>query len=949
MKRKFIFLLSWLISLYSYSQNGNSLSLSGNWLFQMDTLENGISEKWYLKELMETITLPGSMSENNKGFVPTVKTKWTGSIYDSSWYFNPAMAKYRDPGNTKFPFWLTPVKYYVGPAWYQKAIVIPETWKDKRIVLFLERPHWQSTLWIDGLMVGSQNSLSTPHIFELPSEASKPGKHIITIRIDNSIKDVDPGINSHSLTDHTQGNWNGIAGRIELIAGSKTHLDSVKLVPDLKDKLVHVSMTIKGYENIKNGKISINVRSASDVKDNITPIKIDIKNPSPSIRIDFPMSGNFKTWDEFNPNLYEMEICLEDENSMIDSKIIPFGMREFTISGSRFQINNRTVFLRGTVECSVFPLTGYPPVAEQDWAKVFKICRSYGLNHMRFHSYCPPEAAFAAADKAGFYLQVEGPSWAKYSTSLGKGKPIDKYVYDETERILNAYGNHPSFCMMAYGNEPSGNYVPYLNEWLKHFKKKDPQRVYCGASTGRSWSIMENSDYIVRSGPRGLDWKDIQPGNSFDYSNKMESQKRPYITHEMGQWCAFPNFREIEKYKGPLKAKNFELFEEELNKNYMGDLAHDFLMASGKLQLSCYKQEIEATLRTPGLAGFQLLGLNDFPGQGTALVGVLDAFWDEKGYAAPGEFKSFCNALVPLVRLPKFTFTKDEILSFTIEVANFTDSTIETADVSWQIKNSKGKVIYSKNLLALKLPIGNCQLADTNKFDLKEVIQAEKFNLEVSVNGLSNSWNFWVYPSELPELNTSKIYVCDTLDKDAQYLLMQGGKVLLLAAGKVQNGKDVVQYLTPVFWNTSWFKMRPPHTTGILINNTHPALENFPTDYYSDLQWWEVANRQQVMNLENFPPGFRPVIEPIDTWFLNRRLAMLFEAKVDNGKLMVCSIDLQNDLKSRPVARQLLYSIEDYMISDNFNPVNTIALDTVQELFEVKERNTWNPYAGETP
>jgi hypothetical protein len=651
------------------------------------------------------------------------------------------------------------------------------------------------------------------------------------------------------------------------------------------------------------------------------------------------MGNNFKTWDEFNPNLYEITITLIDGETPVDLIQTQFGMREFTIAGTRFRINDRPVFLRGTVECCVFPLTGYPPCDEQAWTRVFQICKSHGLNHMRFHSYCPPEAAFAAADKAGIYLQVEGPSWAKYSTSLGDGKPIDKYLYEETEKILNTYGNHPSFCMMAYGNEPSGKYVDYLVEWLSWFKKRYPQQVFCGASIGRGWTIIPNSDFIVRSSPRGLAWKNKQPESTFDYGDKLENQQRPYITHEMGQWCVFPNFDEINKYTGPYKAKNFELFREEFSNNHMETLSHDFLMASGKLQASCYKQEIEAALRTPGLAGFQLLALNDFPGQGTALVGVLDAFWDEKGYITAKEFNSFCNKIVPLVRLPKFTFTNNETLNFSIEVANFSEKVLTKATISCTLKKPTGEVLYTRILPETNIKLENCRIADSISFSLNNIKTATKLVLEATVNEYVNQWDVWIYPQTLPVINKIEVYICNTLDNPALDILKKGGKVLLLAAGKVEKGKEVEQYLTPVFWNTLWFRMSPPHTTGILVRNEHPALVEFPTDYYSDLQWWEIVNKQQVMNLENFPADFRPIIQPIDTWFLNRRLAMLFEAKIGLGKLMVCSADLTSDMKNRPVARQFFYSLCKYMNSDQFQPSGAIDLKVVQELFEVKLRD----------
>ena len=109
----------------------------------------------------------------------------------------------------------------------------------------------------------------------------------------------------------------------------------------------------------------------------------------------------------------------------------------------------------------------------------------------------------------------------------------------------------------------------------------------------------------------------------------------PAVVHEMGQWCVYPNFDEVRKYTGPLKPKNFDIFHDSLAEHGMLDQWRDFLRASGKLQALCYKEEIEAALRTPGIGGFELLDLHDFPGQGTALVGVLDPFWESKGYITP--------------------------------------------------------------------------------------------------------------------------------------------------------------------------------------------------------------------------------------------------------------------------------------------------------------------------
>ncbi|MFZ6032596.1 MULTISPECIES: exo-beta-1,4-galactosidase [Melioribacter] len=926
---------------FAKTTGDDAISLKGKWRFQIDRDDVGIKLNWYGKKLTDFVTLPGSMRDNNKGDELSVDTKWTGSIYDSSWYFRPEMAKYRKKDNLKFPFWLTPNKHYVGVAWYQREVNIPADWNGRKIELFLERPHWETTVWIDGAKVGMRNSISTPHRYDL-SKLLTPGSHVISIRVDNRIKEINVGPDSHGITDQTQGNWNGIIGDICLMSKPPVSFDAIKLYPDIEEKSVKAVIIIDNIlDKSARAKITLRAKSFnSPIDHTVEPLNqeiIAVKGKS-QIEIIYPMGKNVQFWDEFNPALYMMTAVLTDEFGNTDESVIQFGMRSFSINGTRFEVNNRPVFLRGTVENCVFPKRGYPPTEEISWERIFKICKEFGLNHMRFHSWCPPEAAFSAADKLGFYLQIEGPSWANHGTSLGDGKPVDQYIYDEADRILDAYGNHPSFCMMAYGNEPAGrNQAEYLGKLVNHWKEKDNRRVYTGASIGKSWPLVPESQFIVRSEPRGLPWKK-RPESMFDYFNKIEQYTVPYVVHEMGQHCAFPDFKEIDKYTGVYKAKNFELFREVLTKNHMGEQAEDFLMASGKLQALCYKLEIEAALRTRKLAGIQLLALNDYPGQGTALVGVLNAFWEEKGYITASEFRNFFGPTVPLARIPKFVFMNNETFHADIEVFHFGKQPLKNITAQWKVTDCAGNIIAQSSFKEHDIRLDNCITLGSIDLPLLQITKAKKLTLSVSVANYTNSWNFWVYPVELPTIDKRDIYFCNELDEKADSVLKNGGKVFLHAAGKVERGKDVIQYLNPVFWNTSWFKMRPPHTLGILCNPKHPAFSDFPTEFHSNLQWWEILNRQQVMNLELFPPDFKPLIQPIDTWFLNRRLAVVFEAQVENGKLMVCSADLQSNLAERPAARQLLYSLTKYMLSDKFNPKYKVDYETIAELFEKKER-----------
>ncbi|SFD55593.1 Glycosyl hydrolases family 2, TIM barrel domain [Chitinophaga sp. CF118] len=947
-------LLLILLSVKCYA--GDTLSLKGIWRFKEDPADVGITEKWYVQKLTGSIRLPGSMTENGKGEDVTLNMHWTGSIYDSSWYFNPEMAKYRQPGNLKFPFWLTPLKYYVGAAWYQQDVTIPASWQKRHISLTLERPHWETTVWIDDKPAGLQNSLSTAHVYDL-SALLTPGKHTISVRIDNRIKKINVGQDSHSITDHTQGNWNGMTGRLQLTAGAPVWLEDVQVYPDVAHQLARVSIRVrKPSQQMLSGKIILKAHSFnSAITQEVVPLQTTFKisglDDSSRIEISYPMGPHIQLWDEFDPALYQLTVTVVPDEGMKDEIQVQFGMREFKADGKRFTINGRPVFLRGTVENCVFPLTGYPPMDEKEWLRIFRIAKSFGLNHMRFHSWCPPEAAFSAADKAGFYLQPEGPSWANHGTSLGDGLPVDQYIYDETNRMTTSYGNHASFCMLAYGNEPrGGKQAAYLGKFVNYWKAKDSRRLYTGASVGMSWPWVPESEFIVKSGPRGLRWSQL-PGTAFDYYDKIREQKVPYITHEMGQYCVFPDFKEIKEYTGVFRARNFELFKENLTDHHMGDQANDFLMASGKLQVLCYKAEIEATLRTPGLAGFQLLSLNDYPGQGTALVGILNPFWEEKGYVTAPEFRRFCSPTVLLAKLDRMVYQNSEILNVPLVVTHFGNAPLQHAKPVWRIKDNHGVIIAEGELPVKDIPLGdNIELGNI-RFPLSAVSKATALQLEVSLDksDIINSWPLWVYPSTLPAADTTGIYVCDTLDALAQQKLQAGGKVLLLAAGKVQQGKEVIQSFTPVFWNTSWFKMRPPHTLGFLCDPSHPVFNAFPTEYHSNYQWWELVNNAQVMDLTAFSSSFKPLLQNIDTWFLNRRLAMLIEARVGKGRLMITSLDLSRDPEHRFVAKQLRYSLLHYMQSDAFKPSGVVSLATIQALFTAQPVKQINMYTKDSP
>lgn len=941
------------ILLCTVVSTAQQISLTGKWQFAIDKENKGIEEKWFSKKMQDEILLPGSMAENKKGDDVTLHTKWTASIYDSSFFFRPSLAKYRTADNLKIPFWLTPAKYYVGAAWYQKEIIIPAAWKNKSIRFFFERVHTKSTVWIDGSELGKCNSLSTPHEFSLKNIS--PGKHTITLRIDNSIKDMNVGPDSHSVADHTQGNWNGIIGKMFAEVLPDVQITNVQIYPDVKNKSAVAKFSfLNSTRTDQKILIQLSAKSFNSSRQHqtnkITKSFLIKANDSSLIEMILPMGNTVLLWDEFDPALYHLSATIRVKNQK-QTITQQFAMRKFGIRGTQFTINDRPVFLRGDLNNCEFPLTGYPSMNEKDWLRIFSIAKAHGLNHMRFHSWCPPEAAFIAADKTGFYLQPEAPTWPNHGTSLGDGRFIDQYIYDETNRMQHYYGNYASFCMLAAGNEPAGkNQAAYLTDFINYWKAKDNRRVYTGASVAMSWPLVPANEYMIKSGARGLRWNTTQPEIDSGYYAAIKNFSVPYVTHEMGQWCVYPDFDEIKKYTGVYKAKNFELFRDNLSEHGMLQQAKDFMMASGKLQALCYKAEIEKNFLTNGLAGFQLLGLQDFPGQGTALVGLLDVFWDSKPYFSANEFKRFCNSTIPLIRMKKFVYTNTETLEAGVEIFHAGKTTLTNAIVEWNITDEKNSTLQKGVFSANNFEVGSAQAAGKISFPLNSILKAGQYNLEIKIRNTdyANDWNFWVYPAQNESINSNEIYFCNELDAKAENILQRGGKVYLNAFGKVVKGKEIVMNFTPVFWNTSWFKMRPPHVTGMLLQNNHPVFENFPTSYHTDYQWWSIGQTAQVMHLEDFQKNFTPLAQPIDTWFMNRRLGMLFEANTGNGKIIVCSANL-SDTSSYPATRQLFYSIKKYMLSEKFAPKETVELSLIKDLFVSPSKETWDSFTKDSP
>ncbi|WP_310681123.1 sugar-binding domain-containing protein [Aliifodinibius sp. S!AR15-10] len=922
----------------------DSISLAGQWKLKLDKNDIGLQEQWYNERFSDSqsIVLPGSIQEYDLGEKISTETKWVATRYEQFFELDK-YAPYRTDDNFKFPYWLTSDTHYQGVTWFQKEVTIPENWNNKQITLELERPHWGSMVFVNGQNMGADSSLAIPHRYDL-SEVLSPGTHTLSIRVDNRIL-YDIGLNSHSITEHTQSNWNGLVGDLLLKASDPVFISEVQVYPDVENKQARVKVHINNITGSpQSGNLQLRARSVNAEEEQVLPPAQQSFTVSESgvVELTYSMGDDPLLWDEFNPQFYALDVNLESGSSYTDTYSTDFGMRDFTVEGARFHINGRPIFLRGTLESAIFPETGYPAMSKKEWAHHFEVAKQHGLNHIRFHSWCPPKAAFEAADELGIYLQVEASVWVNQGATLGDGKPVDQFVIDESKRVMKEYGNHPSFVMFAHGNEPGGdNYEAYLADFVSMWKQKDNRRVY---TSGSGWPAIDENEFHDLPDPRIQQWGEelnsvingTPPSTDWNFEEDIAEYDIPVIGHEIGQWTVYPNFNEMSKYTGVLYPHNFEIFRDFLEENHMLHQAHDFLMASGKLQALCYKADIEAALRTPGYAGYQMLDLHDFPGQGTALVGILDPFWDDKPYINSEEFSRFSSQTVPLAVMEKRILSNTETFRAELEIAHFAEHEADDIPVRWKITNNQNRILASSETVR-DLPIGNNIKAGTASLDLSSFNEAQKLNLSVSAGHLGeNDWDFWVFPENVDTESSSDIIVTKTLTPAIERKLQDGAKVLLQVNGKLKEGKgkEVVGGFSTVFWNTAWTLGQAPHTMGVLVEPTDPLFKNFPTEYHTNWQWWDIVHDVHPMVLNDFPADLTPKIQMIDTWFEARKLGLLFEATIGKGKLVVTSIDFEDDLDQRPAARQLYHSLLEYMESSDFDPDTPVNLSLIEELYE---------------
>lgn len=893
-----------------------TIDLSGTWNVRLDPNDEGEQSNWQNGVTGESLALPGTVGEAGLGTPLTLKPALTKPVFE----------------------YLHQKHSYIGAAWYSRTVELDEEWTTSPIKLELERVLWGTSVWVNGQRIASGDSLIAPHRYTI-TDAFKPGENVLTIRVDNRML-YDIGTLGHAYTEQTQTIWNGILGRIELRREDAISIQALQVVPQPVDgQLIATIETSNLTDKTRPAKLKVTATPLDGNKPIVkASIKVTLAPGSQTLAVELP-TAKLSAWSEFNPQLYRFEASLSGKG--IDaSKELVSGVRNIAIEKRLIKINGKPSFMRGTLECAVFPKTGYPPMNIEGWDKVFETVRDYGLNHVRFHSWCPPEAAFASADRLGIYIQAELPNW---TFKNGQDPKVDVFLEKEGARIIEEYAHHPSFVFFSMGNELTGDYQ-YLDGLVNRLRPQAPHLLY--TSTTYSFSERgakegpEDDIFITQRSKTG--WVRAQgfinttwPTTDSDYAEGMSSIDIPLITHEVGQYNVYPNLAELPKYNGNLRALNFEAIQQDLAQKGRLDKADDYTLNSGKLAAILYKEDIERALRTKDLSGIQLLNLTDFPGQSTATVGLLDAFWESKGLITSEDFREFSSPVVPLIKMPKMAWSSSETFTAAIELANFSAGPLVDAHVSWTIKSEDGNTLGETTLPARTIPLGNGHELGQIEFPLASIGSAQKLRVEVSVAGSDyrNAWNVWVYPESDP-IDESGLTIIRRYGKPLFDALAAGEKVLFLPSVEELTQPMAGRFI-PVFWSPLHFPNQAG-SLGSLIDAAHPAFKHFPTDTHTDWQWWELLAESTSVNADSLGADFQPVMQFIDKYNRNSMPAILWEAKVGPGQLFVCTLDIESAPQRRIVARQLKTSLVDYVKSEAFKPTMELDAKTLASFFQVK-------------
>ena len=870
------------------------------------------------------LRLPGTLDESGIGDPDDPARQWKADEVRRIGFWHEG-----DPIVTR----LTRKYTYEGPARISRTLewTVPE---EKRIFLDVERArHLRLTVNGQEVDPALPGCLSAPYTFELTGFLS--GNDTLEFISDNSYPSWTRNaiVYSSAASDETQTNWNGLLGFIRLRAESPVFISGVRVYPmaGKLDVIVEMDAAIPWSG-------SLTVRSDALTEEASLPVRL-----SPG-RKEIVFSGlalnpAAEKWDLEEGILHRLSVSGE----ALEQCSVFFGIREFSAADGHLALNGRRIFLRSEANCAVFPETGYIPTDPDAWRCILQKYRDYGVNCLRFHSHCPPDAAFLAADEMGMLMQPELSHWdPEHAFATEEAR---SYYRTELLAILRHLSNHPSFVMLTFGNELQADEAGhrFMDSLLKEAKRFDPTRLYANGSNVHYGAVGSDpsSDFYTSTNFFDLDlraaYADMRgwlnqgtPDTRHDYTEAVHAIRaagsHPVFSFEVGQFEVLPDFDEIRMYQGITSPENLKHIRRKVAEKGLEPIWHRMVEATGESSLLCYRAEVEAALRTEGYSGISLLGLQDFPGQGTALVGMMNAHLAPKPYAFadPARFRAFFRDTLPLLKLPGFTFTAGDSLAAPVLIAHWGKTDLH-GPVEWTLSRG-GYAISGGTAGFVSAHAGGLREAGMLTVSLPAPEEAEKLTLTVSFCGNRNEYPLWVYPNRLPACPAS-VHECRRLDEAAVAHLRRGGTVYLSPDSTEEAmPRSLPCHFSPDFWSVCTFPTQTG-TMGQLIDDDHPLFRHFPTESFSNWQWARISRQRAFL----LPEKADAIITEMDSYAYLRPMAKLLECRCEGGRLLASSLGLQQ-LQQFPEARCLLGVLYDYLVSDDFRPMQELSAEWIGSL-----------------
>ncbi len=810
--------------------------------------------------------------------------------------------------------------------------------------LHLERTR-MTRLWVNGAELGSENSLCTPHFYDLSGRMTPVTELILCVQNFGY-----PTAGGHMTSPDTQTNWIGVTGRIDLEFHENAYISELRAFPSAEKR----RLTLTGH---LSGGASAAVLAVQPVGGHEVLARQTVNLSAGNFSVTVPLPVQLPLWSDSAPNLLRVSLHLANR----ESAETVFGLRDFAACGDHFEINGVPVMLRGRHDALVFPRTGAAPTALEPWLERFREMKNWGLNHVRFHTCCPPDAAFLAADLTGFYLEPELPFWGTVDAPGGEKYSADEqaYLIREGLRICAAFGSHPSFCMFSLGNELWGS-KERLGEIIDTLRDADPRPLYtqgsnnfqhmpvqipqedfwtgvrtgqgrlirgsfadCDAPIGRiqthapaaDWNYEE---YLTESNETDADAEKTEISIQYGTGVRTVRAERqgalvptvPVVTHEIGQYGVFPDFQEIPFYQenAVVEARSFEIFRERLEAAGMGGQAAQFFRCSGALSRDCYKAEIEAAMRSPHIAGFQLLDLQDFPGQGTALVGMLNADFQNKGLISPDVWRGFCGDLVPLAEFHCFVQTAGT--SFPVRLSVRSSREHVTAQPYRLTVTCGTRILHDETRELPALTPGYHVLTDTEITLPADCTGRLLMTLTVPGEQVRNAWTLTAFPPVTPVKIPADMTVTKSRE-EALAALQSGRRVLLLE----QPADGIRGFYCADFWNYHMFRIIsesmgrqvPVGTMGLCTDTAHPAVRALFSAGYTEPQWYDMLTHADCAVLDG-REDCELAVQMIDNTERCHRLGLLWEEDTPFGRMTVCTVRF-DEIPDDPAANALLHAL----------------------------------------